>query len=414
MLQVIKGVILLSLCFPCVAAVLTHDATFDPVVPSEAYQGVGSWMTGDNIIATGHSTEMDSLGPGKDKRTEQEWALDDCKRRIMVQVAASKDISFDEDFYDLAGEVKGFATAATFKIDGREGLFLIGVANKNQVSVHAEFNPKKARTRAIDLFDAEKYKEAAVRFADLTQRGIQDDETVAYARAASWHVNLESGISGSTRTEALDSLGQFYYERQNYEASLQHFYALYLITQEPDVGLIKRLIDLCEKTHRDETAAKFDAELAKLQGYPKPELVIDLKIDKQFAPILVRESMLLTNAGAKIVQHKGVMYFFAVGSTDIRGDSGEEHLRQIKVARAQAQKGAVSFAEGTDVIAEENSTEKTVITQKDGQKTATSLKEYDESIQTKVKGVIHSLNDIGTWKSPDGKVFFFAIGCQLN
>lgn len=405
---------ILCICSTSYAVVLTHDPAYDLLVPAEAYQGVGTWMVGDSIVATGHAIDVDNLGTSKNKRIEQEWALEDCKRRMMTCAAASKVPSFDEDSYDLEGDVSEFITVATFKLDDQEGLFLIGVVHKKQVSVKSTFNIKKARQFAIALFESGQYMEASTKFAALSLQGIQDEEIISIARAAGWHVNLEAGIIGDAKVQALEGLGRFYYERQAYEKSLRHFYDLYLDTQKPETELLKMLIDLCDKTHREETSTKFRAELARIQNIENPAQVRDIRIDEPFAPILQNESMLLENGGAKIVEHEGATYFFAVGSTDIRDDSGQEHLRQMKVARAQAQKEAVSFAEETEVVVEESRTEKTVINNQNGQKSVYTMKEYDESVRTKVKGLISSMTDVGSWKSSDGKVFFFAIGCRLN
>lgn len=414
MQRIVVTMFIACFCFLCNAAVLTHDSAYDSLVPAEAYQGIGTWMVGDAIVATGHSIDLDSLGTGKDKRTEQEWSEDDCKRRIMIFVAESKDSCFDDDSYDLEGEVSGFATAATFKLDGQEGLFLIGVVPKEQVHVKFTFNPKKARHFAITLFESGQYMEASTKLAALSQRGIQDEEIISIAHAAGWHVNLKAGIMGDARLQALAGLGRFYYERKAYEESLRYFYDLYMDTQKPEINLLKTLIDLCEKTHRDDTSVKFRAELARMQNIESPLDVRDLSINEPFTPILQNERMLLENGGAKIVEYEGATYFIAVGSTAILDDSGKEYIRRNKVARAQAQKEAASFAEETEVVVEEHNTEKTVINNNNGQKSVYTMKEYDESIRTKVKGLISSMTDVGSWKSSDGKVFFFAIGCRLN
>ena len=197
------------------ATLLWRDESLLHLVTSEAYGGTGTWENGDYWVAVGHSSEIDSLGENKGRRTERDLAEDNAKELILQRSAVAKVPDYDGDSYDLKGQIKGFQTAATYRIDGMDGLYLIGVAKKSSVQVDVVFNPGKARLNAIALFDAGNYKDAAARLASLTQRGIQDPETMAYAHAASWHVNLDSGVKGSARETALRGLGQFHLTARN-------------------------------------------------------------------------------------------------------------------------------------------------------------------------------------------------------
>jgi len=405
------------LCLPLSslsADLATRNDALLQLAPAEALQGIGSWTKDDYWIATGYSEEVDSLGKSKGNRTERDFAEEETKALILKRAAISQYADYDDGSYDLKGEISGFQTAATYRITGKDGLYLVGVAKKSGVQVDVVFNPKKARLTAIALFEMGKYHDAAARFASLTQRGIQDAETMAFARAASWHVNLDSGIKGGPRLEALDGLGQFYLEQRDYEASLRHFYDLYVETERPSRQLLDTLVLLCEKTFRGETAANFRNEISR--GWPLPDTppIKDATFDQIFEPVLRLQPVLLKNGGCRLVKFDGSLYFVAVGTTEIREASSSEKLRQLRVGRVQAQKEAIAFLEATKVVAEEKLVEKTTVTTKDGKTSAEVLRTLDETTATKVHGVLNSLTDIGTWSSADGNAFFFAIGKKLN
>lgn len=395
------------------ATVFVHDPEFDALIPPPAYEGVGVWSLKDQYIATGHSGSVESFGAGKDKSLEQIFAEKDAKYRILLDLASATNRDFDPGSYDLSGEISGFRIAAVYHIEGRQGVFLIGVAKKNQVALKLFFNPAKARLTAFRSFDDGKFKDAAAKLALLTQKGIQDEETISYARAAAWHVNLDSGIVGAPRTDALRALGQFYFDHRAYEASLDQFYALYLETQMPEISLLEKLVVLCQNTSRNGTARKFQSEIDKQSAPVRPSLK-SATIDPFFEPILSLQPILLKNGGARLLTFDGNLYFVAVGTTEMREPSSNERLRQLRVGRVQAQKQAVAFFEETKVVAEEKFVQSTVITTKDGKKSAQIFKTIDETTATRVHGVLNSLSDIGTWSNADGTLFFFAIGKKLN
>jgi len=243
------------------ATILTRDPAVANLLPREAFEGVGAWDVGRYVIATGHSIRVDSLGVEKGKRTEQNIAEDDCKTRIIAVIARSQTEDFDPEMFDLAADISGFQIAATYRMEGRDGFFLVGLAERCKIKAGPVFNPKKARAFAFNLFHAERFKDAATRFAILTQRDVQDAETVAFARAASWHVNLEAGMRGDARRLALQGLGKFYYDRQDYERSVKYFYDLYKETDAPSRELLATLVTLCEKTRRENSAKAFLREL---------------------------------------------------------------------------------------------------------------------------------------------------------
>lgn len=405
------------LCVPVTlfsATILSRDDVLARLVPGEAYHGIGAWETVDYWLATGNSTAIDAFGKNKGKRAERDFAEADAKALILKQAALAKTPDYDGGAYDLKGEVNGFQTAATYRIEGKDDLYLIGVAKKSGVWADVVFNPKKARLSAIALFESGKYHDAAGRFARLTQRGIQDGETMGFARASSWHVNLDAGVKAEARSEALEGLGQFYLKRANYDASLRYFYDLYLESEPPNRQLLDTLAMLCEKSGRNATAARFKKEISRRWPVSANVPITDASIEQEFEPVLLTQPPLLRNGGASLVQFGNQLYFLAVGVTEVRGATSEEKVRQLRVARVQAQKEAIAFTEQTQVVADEKLVEKTTVAV-EGQRTSISvLKTIDQTTRTKVGGVLKSLTPVGSWKSSDGTLFFYALGKRLD
>jgi hypothetical protein len=154
--------------------------------------------------------------------------------------------------------------------------------------------------------------------------------------------------------------------------------------------------------------------LVRLTAGDEMPLIKDSHIEPLFEPVLMQQVFLLQRGGASVVDVAGGRFFIAVGFTEVRDNSSSDTLRQMRVGRVHAQKEAVQFLEQTKVVAEEKLIEKTVITTKDGQKKVKVLKTLDETTVATVRGSLQSLSPIGTWKSLDGKLFFYAIGKQIK
>jgi hypothetical protein len=238
--------------------ILTRDPELMALVPVEASEGAGSWCTGGYYIATGSSTSAESLGAEKEKHIEQNLAEKDAKARIVREAALRKDPHFDEDSYACKAEISGFRIAATYKLEGRDALFLVGVAREDAVSVNIAFDTGSARRNALVAFNVGDYGRAARLLAELTERGIQDPEIMALARAASARVHLAAGVSGPSLFAALRLLGDFYFEKDDAEQALQFYYRLYRETSGLDPVVLERLAELCAQTHRNESATAFE------------------------------------------------------------------------------------------------------------------------------------------------------------
>lgn len=418
-------ILVFSLASCADAKILSQDPTFEKVVPPEAYKDVGAWAAGDYWVASGHSIDVGSLGSDKDDRTELRIGEEDARRRIVLQAAMENHPEVTEDSYDLEADITGFHSAATYKLENRAGVFLIGIAKKSGVRVRVVFNAKKARIKAIELFDAKQFKEAAARLSVLTTRGIQDDETVAYAKAASWHVNLDAGVTGDSRTEALNGLGQFYSNRGDYESSIRLFYKLY--DEVPDSGspsheLLRTLVNLSRKTHREDTAIKFEAEIQRRWPGSKsgpaptsmPSSIRDAHIEEPYASLLARDELLLSTDGAAVVRAGDTVYFIAVGSASMAEGSTEEHLRVIKEGRIHAEREAALFAERETIIVHDIQAERMKFTELAGDPGVHSLRVRDSDLSTKLQGTVKGLHVVGTWKNPDGTVFFCALAIRMN
>jgi hypothetical protein len=214
--------------------ILSKEPKLMALVPAEASEGAGSWRAGGYYIATGYSYSAEALGEGKEKDIDQNFAEKDAKARIVREAALLKDAQFDEDTYTCKAEISGFRIAATYKLEGRDALFLIGLARENAVRIDIAFDTVSARSNALVAFDAGDYGRAARLLAELTERGIQDPEIMALARAASARVNLAAGVTGPSLIAALRLLGDFYFEKNDAEQAVQFYYRLYREASGPD------------------------------------------------------------------------------------------------------------------------------------------------------------------------------------
>ena len=55
-----------------------------------------------------------------------------CEGRIVREAALRKDAQFDEDAYTCKAEISGFRIAATYKLEGRDGQFLIRAVSQRR------------------------------------------------------------------------------------------------------------------------------------------------------------------------------------------------------------------------------------------------------------------------------------------
>ena len=266
----IASVVLLHAAFAA-PEIVSRDPELGTLVPAEAYEHVGCWEFGDKLVATGYSSSVDSLPPGKARETETEFAEVDAKGRIVSEVARAQEPGFDAETHTVSAEISGFQVAATYKLPDRDGFFLVGIVKRDAVHVRTVFDLKRARGNALAAFEAGDYVRAARLFAALTQHGAEDRDTAAFASASSAHVNLAAGVTGSARTEALRRVADFHFQRGDDEKALDFSYQLYREDPLPERPLLERLAELSQRTHHLNNATAFRKEIAsRWPNFSKP------------------------------------------------------------------------------------------------------------------------------------------------
>jgi hypothetical protein len=133
-----------------------------------------------------------------------------------------------------------------------------------------------------------------------------------------------------------------------------------------------------------------------------------------FDGILRADPALLQSGGAKLIEKDGTQYFVAVGFASVLGDSPAERLRQLQVARIRALKAASDFIGTTTVTSEEKLSDTTTVTNINGAKTFGGQKLLEETTVAKINALVKAPPVIGTWRSGDGQLFFYAIGTQIH
>ncbi len=227
------------------------------------------------------------------------------------------------------------------------------------------------------------------------------------------------------RIEALNGLGHFYLTRGDFESSIHLFYQLYDVGPDapaPSRELLQTLVELAAKTHRDETARKFQAEIGRRWPASQPAAaptsppssIRNAHLEEPFAALLARDGLLLSMGGAAVVRGGDASYFIAVGTTPVDGDSPDERLRQIKVGQAHAQREAVTFADQETIVVHEIEVDTTTITKSAGQTTVHVSRVHDSTVSAKVHGIVKGMQPAGTWKSSDGTVFYYALAIRLD
>ena len=98
----------------------------------------------------------------------------------------------------------------------------------------------------------------------------------------------------------------------------------------------------------------------------------------------------------------------------MQGDSPAERIRQLRAGRVLALKAATEFVTGTFVTSEEKLSTTTTIITRDGVTTGSRQKVLDETTLARIRGVIQAPPVVGSWKSAEAQLFFYAIGTKLK
>lgn len=248
--------------------ILQQHQALAATLPLDAWAGPGVWCQDGWLVATGQSASIDALGAAKGRGKEEEIALEDAKRRLLIASAQSRYPDFDESLYMLLGDVENIRTAAVYRLPPSGNLFLVVVAQASSIRTEVKPDLVKGGKSARSLFAMGEFVQAAKLFSKLTELGAQDRETVAYAKAASAEVNLRAGAQGVNAENALKLLGEFYESKGDLEASLKVLHQLYLRVEKPEKWLVEKLADLSLQTHRPNSAAAFKKEL--ITRWPPP------------------------------------------------------------------------------------------------------------------------------------------------
>jgi hypothetical protein len=146
----------------------------------------------------------------------------------------------------------------------------------------------------------------------------------------------------------------------------------------------------------------------------EPVSIQDAVFEPGFERVLSSDATLLHDGGAKLIEIGNTRYFVAVGFTSVLDSSPTERVRQLRVARVQALKQAVEFANPTRVTSEVKLSETTTVTRSAGVTSAVVTKSLDETTIAQIHAMLKAPPHIGSWKSSDGQMFFYAIGAKLK
>ena len=146
----------------------------------------------------------------------------------------------------------------------------------------------------------------------------------------------------------------------------------------------------------------------------EPVSIRDAVFEPGFERVVRSDSALLHDGGAKLIESGEARYFIAVGFTSVLDGSPAERVRELRVARIQALKQAAEFANPTQITSEAKLSETTTVTQRDGVKSAVTTKSLDETTTAEIRAMLKAPPRVGSWKSSDGQIFFYAIGTKLK
>lgn len=169
----------------------------------------------------------------------------------------------------------------------------------------------------------------------------------------------------------------------------------------------------------------FNAPKAGVKVVERPTGAANLRLDPEFAGILMADPLLMEVEGAKVIRlDAGLeatsdepvrLLVLGVASSALQDGSAADRKRAETIARNRAYAHIVAEKTGLTVARSETVAKKTIVTiEEDGRETGTSLAEYLESTQAGVKGMTKGFPIVGRWTSPDGTLFYVAVGGILS
>jgi hypothetical protein len=135
--------------------------------------------------------------------------------------------------------------------------------------------------------------------------------------------------------------------------------------------------------------------------------LVDVKIDDDWRKVLQHYPALITG-GATLVEKDGIVYLVAVGSAPV-GNTAEI------VARSDAQRAILKFANGFTTRATDEAREELVIVENNlTEKVLRDSEEMLRRISQEATGVIPGLVSIGRWRSAEGVRTYIAFATKLH
>jgi hypothetical protein len=141
-----------------------------------------------------------------------------------------------------------------------------------------------------------------------------------------------------------------------------------------------------------------------------------VKVSEEYSEVLTKADLVLENGGGKLIKMPdGALWVIGIGSTSVKTPpSGSEILRQRKVAEQKARKAVVEELQDTQVASITKGSSQSIVATINGQETAQSVDVFEETIESKVEGIVRGLKLAGTWYSQDGQIFYLALCNQLK
>lgn len=151
----------------------------------------------------------------------------------------------------------------------------------------------------------------------------------------------------------------------------------------------------------------------------------NLRLDPEFAPYLTADPLLMEMEGAKIVKLDAGLertvdepvrvLVLGVASSVLKDGSAADRKRAETVARNRAYAHIVAEKTGVQVARSETLDKKVVVTiEEDGRETGSSVSEYLETTRADLQGRTRAFPVVGRWTSPDGTLFYVAVGGILE
>jgi hypothetical protein len=185
------------------------------------------------------------------------------------------------------------------------------------------------------------------------------------------------------------------------------------------------LVAGAESLAGDRFKIAFNAPKAGVKVVERPTGAANLRLDPEFAGILMADPLLMEVEGAKVIRlDAGLeamsdepvrLLVLGVASSALQDGSAADRKRAETIARNRAYAHIVAEKTGLTVARSETVAKKTIVTiEEDGRETGTSVAEYLESTQAGVKGMTKGFPIVGRWTSPDGTLLYVAVGGILS